>query len=128
MHNSVWNPAAAEAARLLWLCDARVYVCAFLLAVATTPLVSILIRYRRRNSAEPDQITGNRNMEIACTVPLGVVGFSLRLVAARGVDCPVRMAADFLTQSGSLRASRWERCNTQRFSAWRGNRKGIAYV
>jgi cytochrome c oxidase subunit II len=75
------------------------YVCGFILAVVTLSLLYILIRYRRRNGAEPDQTTGNRELEIAWTaVPLVLVGllFGLSVVAARDVDHPLRRTPDIV--------------------------------
>src|SRR5689334_18176849 len=99
MHISVFNPASPEAAKLLWLWDACMYVCAFILAVVTLSLLYILIRYRRRDDSEPAQSTGNRNLEIAWTaIPLALVGllFGLSVVAAREVDRPIRRTPDIV--------------------------------
>jgi len=41
----------------------------------TLSLVYILVRYRRRNDAEPDQTTGNKTLEIAwIAAPIALVG------------------------------------------------------
>ncbi|HXS95439.1 MAG TPA: cytochrome c oxidase subunit II [Candidatus Limnocylindrales bacterium] len=104
MHLSVFSPASPEAARLLWLWDACMYVCGFILAVVTLSMLYILVRYRRRggNDPEPDQTTGNRKLEIAWTaVPLALVGllFGLSVMTARGVDHPIRRAADIVVNA-----------------------------
>jgi cytochrome c oxidase subunit 2 len=91
MHISVFDPASPEAAHLLWLWDACMYVCGFILAVVTFSILYILIRYRRCDDREPNQTTGNRTIEIVWTAaPLALVGllFVLSVVTARAVDHP----------------------------------------
>jgi cytochrome c oxidase subunit 2 len=99
MHLSVFDPASPEAAHLLWLWNACMYVCAFILAVVTISIFYILLRYRRRDDREPDQTTGNKTLEIAWTaIPLALVAllFALSVVTARAVDHSVRKAADIV--------------------------------
>jgi cytochrome c oxidase subunit II len=99
MHLSVFNPASPEAARLLWLWHACMWVCGFIFAVVTLALAYILIRYRRRTSEEPGQITGSTKLEIIWTlVPFGLVSllFVLAVVAARAVDRPFQRDADIV--------------------------------
>ncbi len=97
MHISALDPASPEAAKLLWLWDACMYVCIFVLAVVTVSILYILIRYRLRDGREPRQTTGNRKIEIAWTaIPLCLVAllFGLSVVTARTVDHPVRRSPD----------------------------------
>ena len=48
MFVSIFHPASPQAADLLWLWSVCMIVCGFILAVVTTAIVYILIRYRRR--------------------------------------------------------------------------------
>jgi len=99
MRLSVFDPASPEAAHLLWLWDACMWVCAFILAVVTISILYILVRYRRRDDSEPDQTTGNKRLEIVWTaVPLALVAllFVLSVVTARAVDHKVQRAADIV--------------------------------
>jgi len=93
MHLSAFDPATPEAAKLLWLWNACMYVCIFILAVVTLSILYILVRYRRRSSREPRQTTGNKALEITWTaVPLGLVAllFVWSVMTARAVDRPLR--------------------------------------
>ncbi|MBV8841537.1 MAG: cytochrome c oxidase subunit II [Bryobacterales bacterium] len=99
MHLSVFDPASPEAAWLLWLWKASMWICVFIMAVVTVALAYILARFRRRDGGEPDQRTGNKRLEIAWTaVPLVLVAvlFALSIVTARAVDRPVRRAPDIV--------------------------------
>jgi cytochrome c oxidase subunit 2 len=99
MHVSVFNPESPEASSLLWLWDACMYICGFILAVVTLSIVYIMIRYRGRGNAEPDQTTGNTKLEIIWTaVPICLVAllFGLSVVTARAVDHPVHRSPDII--------------------------------
>jgi|SRR5579871_1741212 len=99
MHISVFDPVSPEAGRLLWLWDASMWICGFILALVTLSILYILVRYRRRGPAEPNQTTGNPTIEIVWTVvPLGLVLllFALSIVTARAVDHPIRQAPDLV--------------------------------
>ncbi len=99
MHLNVFNPASPQAAELLWLWNVCMWVCGFILAVVTTSILYILIRYRRRDNREVSQSTGNTKLEITWTaVPIVLVTllFALSIVAARTVDRPVAREPDIV--------------------------------
>jgi len=99
MHLSVLSPASPEAAHIVWLWNVCLYVCAFILAVVTISILYILVRYRKRDEAEPDQSTGNRTLEIAWTaVPIALVAvlFTLSVAIARTVNHPVDRPPDVI--------------------------------
>jgi cytochrome c oxidase subunit 2 len=65
------------------------YVCGFILAVVTLSILYIIVRYRKRDDAEPAQTTGNTTLEIAWTaIPIGLVAllFVLSVRTAEAVD------------------------------------------
>lgn len=65
------------------------YVCVFILAVVTISIGYMVVRYRKRDDAEPVQGTGNTKLEIAWTViPIALVAllFALSIRTAEAVD------------------------------------------
>jgi len=89
MHVSVFNPASPEAADLLWLWKACMYVCGFILAVVTFSIVFMIVRYRKRDDSEPAQGMGNTKLEVVWTViPIALVAFlfALSIRTAEAVD------------------------------------------
>jgi cytochrome c oxidase subunit 2 len=97
VHLRVFNPASPQAGDLLWLWNACMWVCGFILAVVTLSIAYILIRYRRRDDREPNQLTGSRKLEILWTaVPIALVVllFVLSVLTARAVDRPLRRSPD----------------------------------
>ncbi len=99
MHISVFDPAAPEAAELLWLWNACMWICGANLALVTGLLVFILFRYRPRDGREPAQITGNKKLEVTWTaVPIALVSllFAFSIVAAREVDHPIQREPDLI--------------------------------
>ena len=99
MHISVFSPASPEAAELLWLWNACMWVCGFILAIVAFSIVYILIRYRRRANSEPSQTTGNTRLEMAWTfVPIALVSllFALSVMTAREVDRPIYREPDIV--------------------------------
>jgi cytochrome c oxidase subunit 2 len=99
MQVSVFNPASPQAASLLWLWDAAMWVCGFVLAVVTLSLIYILVRFRRRGDAEPDQTTGSKKLEIAWTViPILLVAllFGLSVMTTGAVQPLPHRAPDIL--------------------------------
>jgi len=89
MQLSALNPASPQAASLVWLWDAAMWVCGFVLVVVTVSLIYIMIRFRRRDDSEPNQSTGNRTLEITWTViPILLVGllFTLSVVTTGAVE------------------------------------------
>ena len=96
MHLSVFNPASPQATELLWLWNVCMWVCGFVLAAVTLPMLYIIIRYRKRGNDEPRQVAGNKNLEIVWTlIPLALVSFLfvLSITTARAVDHPIRREA-----------------------------------
>jgi cytochrome c oxidase subunit 2 len=99
MHVSVFNPASPQASELLWLWNVCMWVCGFVLAAVTLPMLYIIIRYRQRGNDEPRQVSGNKNLEIIWTlIPLALVGFLfvLSITTARAVDHPIRREPDIV--------------------------------
>jgi cytochrome c oxidase subunit 2 len=99
VHISVFNPASPEAGALLRLWHISFWVCGFVLAVVTSSLVYILIRFRRQGPGEPPQTGGNRKIEIAWTVgPILLVTFLFisGVLTARAVDHPARRKPDVI--------------------------------
>jgi cytochrome c oxidase subunit 2 len=101
MFVSIFHPASLQAAELLWLWSACMIVCGFILAVVTTAIVYILIRYRRRDNREPVQRHGNTTLEIVWTaVPVLLVSllFVTSIITARAVDRPVKGDPDIVVR------------------------------
>ena len=99
MHLSVFNPASPQATELLWLWNVCMWVCGFVLAAVTLPMLYIIIRYRQRGNDEPRQVSGNKNLEIVWTlIPLALVAFLfvVSITTARAVDHPIRREADIV--------------------------------
>ncbi|HEY7334670.1 MAG TPA: cytochrome c oxidase subunit II [Bryobacteraceae bacterium] len=99
MHISVFDPASPQAANLLWLWKACMWVCVFIFAVVTASIAYMLVRYRQRDSNEPAQTGGNKKLEVAWTaIPIVLVTllFVLSVVVARAVDRPVRREPDIV--------------------------------
>lgn len=97
MHFSVLDPASPQAAERLWLWNACMWVCGFILALVAGLIVYILFRYRHGNARQPSQTTGNKKLEVTWTaVPIGLVAFLfvLSALAAREVDRPIRREPD----------------------------------
>ena len=94
---SVLNPASPEGSAILRLWNVSIWVCGLVLAIVTTSIGYIIVRFRKRDDAEPRQITGNTKLEIAWTVgPVLLVTllFVLSIMTARAVDHPVRRDPD----------------------------------
>lgn len=82
MHFSVLDPASPQAAERLWLWNACMWVCGFILALVAGLIVYILFRYRHGNARQPSQTTGNKKLEVTWTaVPIGLVAFLFVLSA-----------------------------------------------
>lgn len=99
MHVSVFNPASPQATELLWLWNVCMWVCGFVLAAVTLPILFIVVRYRQHGNDEPPQIAGSKNLEIIWTlIPLALVGFLfvLSITTARAVDHPIRREPDII--------------------------------
>lgn len=101
MFVSIFHPASAQATDLLWLWNVCMIVCGFILAVVTTAIVYILLRYRRRDDREPVQTHGNTKLEIVWTaVPLLLVSvlFVTSIITARAIDRPVKRDPDIVVR------------------------------
>ncbi|HLJ15517.1 MAG TPA: cytochrome c oxidase subunit II [Bryobacteraceae bacterium] len=101
MQISVFNPASPQAGHLLWLWNACMWVCGFILTVVTLAIVYILVRYRRRDDHEPSQTTGNTKLEITWTVvPIILITFLfvVSIVTARAVDQPIHRPPDIVVR------------------------------
>lgn len=99
MQISVFNPASPEARDLLNLWNVCIWVCGFVLAAVTLPMLYILVRYRKVGTDEPPQVAGNKNLEIIWTlIPLALITllFILSVNTARAVDHPVRSEPDII--------------------------------
>lgn len=101
MHLSVFDPASPQAGQMLWLWDVCMWVCGFVLACVTVPILYIVVRYRARDSHEPPQVAGNKKLEITWTlIPLALVSllFVLSITTARAVDRPVTREPDIIVR------------------------------
>jgi cytochrome c oxidase subunit II len=99
MHVSVFNPASPQAAELLRLWNACMWVCGFILAVVTISILYIVVRYKARDNREPSQSAGNTKLEVAWTVvPVAIVSvlFAMSIITARAVDGRVDRALDIV--------------------------------
>lgn len=99
MRLSVFHSASPQAFTIEKLFYITLAICAVILAIVTVALVYMMIRYRQRGAAEPDQRTGNRTLEIVWTaVPILIVAalFILSVVSARAVDRPVNRPPDVI--------------------------------
>jgi len=99
MHVSIFNPASRQATELLGLWNVCMWVCGFVLAAVTLPILYIVVRYRRHSNDEPPQVAGNQKLEIIRTViPVALVVFLfvLSIRTARAVDRPIRREPDII--------------------------------
>ena len=93
------NPASPEAAHLLWLWHACMWVCGLVLAVVGSSLLYILMRFRQRDNREPRQVTGSTKLEITWTVvPIMLVGtlFVLSVMTEGAVQVSPRQDPDIV--------------------------------
>ena len=96
MHVSVFNPASPQASELLWLWNVCMWVCGFVLAAVTLPMLYIIVRYRQRGNQEPPKFRVTRisrsSGRSSRSLSSGFL-FVLSITTARAVDRPVRREA-----------------------------------
>ncbi|PTY04994.1 cytochrome c oxidase subunit II [Opitutaceae bacterium EW11] len=97
---SIFHPQSAEAHAIAHLFTITLIICAVIFAVVLGLVVYSLVRFRgREGEADPEQIAGNKKVEIVWTIiPMIIVGvlFALTVQAMQVSDPPLETKPDLV--------------------------------